>query len=627
MSAAFAHAALAIAAVLFNSLWEGALIAGAVWLGLRCLPKLGAATRYAIWLCALAALVLTPLLTVSLSAQPSATVTDAAVTNQQSDFFIAPGPRQQPRPQPRSYAPQALPEPASAASEPIPAAPRKAQILIPQSVAVAAALIWVLVACARALLLLLNVRALAAIRRDASLWSAAHDYPIFLSDRVQAPCATGFLRAAIVLPASLVEYLRPDAVETIVVHEVAHLRRYDVWTNAFARVAEALLVLNPAAWFVMRRLSTEREIACDDWVVARTGAGDAFARTLAALVNSGGARAPIAAPSALGSRHSVVVRIERLLDSRPRRLRLSPSALGGALMLLALIAFTVQSVSPVLAYEQPQQSMLARGSAAAGCAVPNRGAQAIFFRGIKTRTGSPPYGADLPDPDKLVAKFGAANVATFDLTVDATGHPRKVVVLSAPRYPGMVKHVTHILMANTFLPALHDCAPVATTTRTALRFGTPVANVSSIVVPAYPKGWSTRHASACKVPTLLHTGVPAYPDAMKNMSVDARYTASVRVHLDATGAVTNAAVVAPSGQPAFDDALLDAARQATYPLKDETGFKPVRPSGAKLTWNAAHGSDTFVNCKPLPTDYVWNTTFSRIVPIGILGFSALVLWQ
>ncbi len=49
--------ALAIFAALFDSLWEGALIVGAVWLGLRMLPKLGAATRYAIWLCALAALV------------------------------------------------------------------------------------------------------------------------------------------------------------------------------------------------------------------------------------------------------------------------------------------------------------------------------------------------------------------------------------------------------------------------------------------------------------------------------------------------------------------------------------------------------------------------------------------
>jgi TonB family protein len=630
VSASFAHAAFAITAVLFDSLWEGALIVGAVWLGLRFVPALGAATRYAIWLCALAALVLTPILTVSLSEQRSDPTVDTVVTAQQSSVYTAPAPQPQVQSQPRTGTPRTVPEPVSVVSEPAPAAAHKPQITIPQSLAVAAALVWILVACARGLLLLLNVRALAAIRRDASLWSAADDYPIFLSDRVQAPFATGFLRAAIILPATLVEHLRADAVDTIVVHEVAHLRRYDVWTNALARVAEAFVALNPAAWFVMRRLATEREIACDDWVVARTGAGDAFARTLATLANSAGARGPIAAPSALGSRHSLVVRIERLLDSRPRRLRLSPSALGGALMLLALIAFTVQTVSPVLAYEQPRPLELAQGPAASAmvattCAVPNRGIRTASLFGMKIRPRSPLYGAELPDPDKAVAKFGAAHVATFDLTVDAAGRPRKVVVVSAPRYPGMVEHVRHTVMGDTYLPALHDCVPVAVTTRKAYYFGTPIANASSIVVPAYPKGWSAQHASACKVPTLQHTGVPAYPDAMKNLSVDTAYSTSVRVHLNAAGAVTSANVVAPSGQPAFDNALLAAARQATYPLADSTGFRQARPSGAPLSWNAAHGSDTFVNCKPLPTDYVWNTTFSRAVPTGVLNATAIVM--
>ena len=300
-------------------------------------------------------------------------------------------------------------------------------------------------------------------------------------------------------------------------------------------------------------------------------------------------------------------------------------------MLLALIAFTVQSVSPVLAYTQQPLSIPARASTAAAtiaanCAVPNRGIRrASTFSGFRIPKKSPLYGSELSSPAQVAAEFGAANVATFDLTVDATGHPSKVVVLSAPRYPGMVEHVTHILMSDTYLPALHDCVPIVATTRKGLYFGKPLANTDSIVVPAYPTGWSAQHPAACKVPTLEHTGVPAFPDAMRNLSVDASYTASVRVHLDAAGAVTNATVVTPSGQAAFDDALLAAARQATYPLTEATGFKQARPSGAALSWNAAHGSGTYVNCKPLPTDYVWNTTFRRLVPIGFSGPHVLVI--
>jgi len=588
--------ALAIAAALFDSLWEGALIVGAVWLGLRCVPKLGAATRYAIWLGALAALVLIPILTAGLSMQRSEPAIDAAVTGEVNSVPIPPVA------QPRINTTRTAPEPASAVSEPASAAPRKSRITIPQSFAVAVALVWTLVACARGLLLLLDVRALAAIRRDAWLWSAAHEYPVLLSHRVHLPLAFGFVRAAIILPASLVEELPAETVETIVIHEVAHLRRYDVWTNALARIAEAFVALNPFAWFLMRRISMEREIACDDWVVARTGKGDAFAQALATLASSAVARVPIAAPSALGSRHSVVVRIERLLDSHPRRLRLSPPALGGALMLLALIAFTVQSVSPVLAYE-PQQGVLAQGPApapiATKCTVPNRDIRMAYLLGPKRRGPGSPRDDYPLDARRFANRYGAANVATFDLTVDAAGQPRKVVVLSAPRYPGMVEHVTRVLMTSTYDPALHDCVPVAATIRGAgLPFLVRPPYTLSVLSPVYPNGWSSQHKSSCKVPTVTHERssivganpktemLPAFADSMKNISIEAKFVSSVRVHVDDAGVATSAAVVSSSGQPAFDNALLTAARRATYPL------------------NAS-------SCKPLPTDYVWHATFSR----------------
>jgi TonB family protein len=479
--------------------------------------------------------------------------------------------------------------------------PRKAQITLPRGLVLAIALIWVLVACARAVLLLLDVRALAAVRRNARSWSDADGYPVFLSDRLHVPLAAGFFRAAVILPATLLERLPAGAVQTIVIHEVAHLRRYDVWTNGFARIVQVFVALNPVAWFVMRRLALEREIACDDWVVARTGAGDAFAQALATLATSAGARMPLAAPSALGSRHSIVVRIERLLDSRPRRLRLSPPVLGGALMMLALIAFTLQSVSPVLAYEPP--SMLVQGATTAGtanCPAPNRGIVMSYLLGPRRRTArTPADNTELPLASTVVARVGASHAATFDLTVDATGKPSKVVVLS-PRYPDMVRTVTHIVMQSTYKPALRNCVPVTATIRTAFPIDTPEASTLSVITPAYPTGWREQHAAACKVPVTTHTRfrpgyvspnaytgmLPAFPETMKDIAVGAKFKTSVRVHVNAAGAAASAALASSSGQRAFDDAALSAARRATYPL-------------------------TATSCKPLPADYVWNTTFER----------------
>ena len=341
--------------------------------------------------------------------------------------------------QPQIEASQAVVEPLIVPSEPAATAALRSRITVPPGVALAVALIWMLVAAGRSIVLLLDVRALAAVRRDARLWSTEYDFPVYLSDCVQVPLAAGFVHPSIILPASLVHRLPAEAVEAIVIHEVAHLRRYDVWTNALARVAEAFIVLTPAAWFVMRRLSMEREIACDDWVVARTGGGETFARALASLASGSACRMPLAAPSVLGSRHAIVVRIEELLDSRPRRLRLSPPALGGALVLLALIALAVQSVSPVLAYAPPQAPPRARGSAAmnvaANCPVPDRGVRLVRLMtrfSPNVTVASDKLESPL-DARTFIDHYGAARVATFDLTVDAAGVPRKVVVLSAPR--------------------------------------------------------------------------------------------------------------------------------------------------------------------------------------------------
>jgi beta-lactamase regulating signal transducer with metallopeptidase domain len=596
VSSTIADAALAIAAFVFDSLWEGALIVGAVWLALRWLPALGAATRYAIWLFALASLVVVPILTVGLSVQPAQSASDAAPSTQHIGASVTAAV------QPPVAAAQAAREPAMPVGELAATAPRKARIAVPHDLVVAVALTWILIACLRGILLLLDVRALAAVRRNARLWSNAEGYPVLLSERVHVPLASGFLRAAVVLPATLVERLPADAVDTIVEHELAHLRRYDVWTNGFARIAQVFVALNPVAWFVMRRLALEREIACDDWVVARTGRGDAFARALAALATSAGAHMPLAAPSALGSRHSIVVRIERLLDSGPRRLRLSPPALGGAFMLLALIAFALQSLSPVLAYE-PAPDLLAQvpaTSGAASCAVPNRGIVMSYVLGPRYRAASSPADdTQIPSASSVVARVGASHAATFDLTVDAAGKPRKVVVIS-PRYPAMVRTVTHIVMRSTFKPALRDCVPVTATIRTAFPIDTPEETTASVITPAYPVGWRGRHETACKVPVTTHTRfrsgyvapnaytdmLPAFPKTMKDIAIGAKFRTSVRVHVDAAGAATSAALAHSSGQQAFDDAALAAARRATYPL-------------------------TRTSCTPLPSDYVWNTTFER----------------
>jgi len=605
MNATMAQASLLIASVLFASLWQGVLIVGAVWIALRSLPRLGAATRYAIWFCALVALVAIPIFTVSsatsLRVLPTATpVADrAAVKTFDASARVASKSDVGTSDRAVRMSPAARESDTNITTE------RKRPFTIPQNIGLAAALLWLLAAAARGLALLLDLIKLVAIGRNAQRWSEAHGFPVFLSDSVDVPLALGFVRPRIVLPTSLVAQFGSEELEAILIHEVAHLRRWDVWTNALARLIEACIAFNPLAWFVMRQLAMEREISCDDWVVARTDSGEAFARILASLAKCSRTRVSLAAPSVLGSRHALVVRIERLLDSRPRRLRLSPFALGGAMMFLALIALTLQTLSPVLAME-PVAQEATTAPIVATCAVPNRGIVMTHFLG-KDRRGKATRANDVELKDQtqaLIKKFGASNVGTIDLTVDASGKPTKTVVVKGSN-PQAGHILARAVLASSYSPARSNCIPLASTVRLSVALGSPERATISVLTPVYKAGWSEKHG-ACKIPIVTHARfrlgfqgrlpytqmLPWFPDSMMHPN-DENVDTAVDVHTKPDGAFTSVSLVKSSGKTAFDNEALSAARRATYPL-------------------------TEAKCATMPSEYVWKTSFLSNGPAVVL---------
>lgn len=585
MSDALGHAALAVSGMLFAGLWEGAIIVTAVLLFMCALPTLGASTRYAVWFTALIMLVIAPVCTIALSGRGE---TQAAFSAFDARPVIVRNVN--------AGAPAAAPPRLGAHYQTSPAVirPRSAQprqIDIPLAFSAAIAILWLLLASARVVVLAVHLRRLSELRRSAETLRAAYGYTVLSSRRTSVPLAMGFLRPAAVLPASLSAELSASELDAIVMHEVAHLRRYDVWTNALARILEALLVLNPFAWFVTARLSVEREIACDDWVVARLDAGEIFANTLANMVCRP-AFASIAAPSAIGSKHAVLARIERLLDRRPRRLRVSPAALTGVLLLSAIFATIVPSFSPALA-------LAAQASPhpnAAGCTD-----RPVLVEALDKNLR--PTGRWVPLASANLSHLRNPKSTRVDATIDASGKLRKLTVISAP-HARDAKAATWVFTRQHYRAAVVNCKAVASTVHLGAVIDIAAPTAISIVRANYPYGWSSEHPGACRVPDLTHGGVPDV-----RLVTNKPLTASVLVRVDASGRARHVALIHSSGNAAYDAATLAAARGDAYPLSERTGFKPVRPSGASLSWNATHGYSTYSKCAPLPAEYVWTAMF------------------
>jgi hypothetical protein len=140
-----------------------------------------------------------------------------------------------------------------------------------------------------------------------------------------------------------------------VLHEHAHVQRRDDWVQLLQVVLTAVAGLHPAVRWISDRLELEREVACDDWVIARTGRPRSYARCLARVAEWHLTRTSLVCAPALFARPShFTARLERLLDAR-RDGRTRPSATAVALG-LGLVTFghlQIAALPPLVSESSP----------------------------------------------------------------------------------------------------------------------------------------------------------------------------------------------------------------------------------------------------------------------------------
>ena len=83
------------------------------------------------------------------------------------------------------------------------------------------------------------------------------------------PGVVGIWRPVLLLPAGIERRLLPAHLDSIVAHELCHVRRRDNLTSAVHMVVEAVFWFHPLVWWIGARLIEERERACDEDVLDR----------------------------------------------------------------------------------------------------------------------------------------------------------------------------------------------------------------------------------------------------------------------------------------------------------------------------------------------------------------------
>ena len=153
------------------------------------------------------------------------------------------------------------------------------------------------------------------LRRLCAINGVRRQTRLLISSRVAGPMSLGFLDPAILIPRAFLDTLSDSELDHILMHELAHLQRRDDWTNLAQRLIEAVLPIQPTVYWLSHRMSLEREMACDDWVIAATGTAKPYAASLAKVAElSQFGAAGILAAGAAGSRSQLLRRVHHMLD-------------------------------------------------------------------------------------------------------------------------------------------------------------------------------------------------------------------------------------------------------------------------------------------------------------------------
>jgi beta-lactamase regulating signal transducer with metallopeptidase domain/HEAT repeat protein len=127
---------------------------------------------------------------------------------------------------------------------------------------------------------------------------------------VRTPAVIGWLRPVLLIPASMSSGLTSAQLETIIAHELAHIRRHDYAVNLLQSLIETVLFYHPAVWLVSSRIRQEREHCCDDLAVVMSGDARLYASALLELETQrlGGTQLAMAATGG-----NLLHRVHRLL--------------------------------------------------------------------------------------------------------------------------------------------------------------------------------------------------------------------------------------------------------------------------------------------------------------------------
>lgn len=135
---------------------------------------------------------------------------------------------------------------------------------------------------------------------------------ILKSPSIDTPAVIGFFKPVLLIPVSFFTGFEGAYIEAIILHELAHIKRYDYIINFIQLIIETFGFFHPAVWWISNRIRRERENCCDDFAVEILGDRLIYVKSLVQLEEMRQHTTLVAAANGTGLSH----RVARLLGMK-----------------------------------------------------------------------------------------------------------------------------------------------------------------------------------------------------------------------------------------------------------------------------------------------------------------------
>jgi bla regulator protein BlaR1 len=163
------------------------------------------------------------------------------------------------------------------------------------------------------------------------------------STLVKVPVVVGFLKPVILIPAGMLIQLSPVQVESILVHELAHIHRRDYLINMLQNLADVVYFFNPSFLWISSLIRNERENCCDDIAIRETKSRKQFVEALVSF-HEYSKSAPGYALSFAAKENQLVNRVKRIVNKKNQSLHpVEQFILAGGLFVLCAAGITISN--------------------------------------------------------------------------------------------------------------------------------------------------------------------------------------------------------------------------------------------------------------------------------------------